>query len=211
MPSTLLRRCSAFHGNLSQVHSVVLPSSQRALLSAASWLRLGRTENERTRTFCSLTAPCRAPETFNLSADPSIVKAAFREKLAKEREKALLGGGQARIDRQHARGSLTARERIELLFDDNSFVELDQLKAHRCTEFGMATKDFPGDGIVTGHGRINGRVVYAFSQDFTVMGGSLSETHAQKMVKVMDMALRVGAPVIGLNGKFNRFLGIMYI
>lgn len=134
-----------------------------------------------------------------LSRDASVIKAAFRERLKKEREESLLGGGQERIDKQHAKGSLTARERLELLFDDDSFTELDPLKAHRCTEFGMADRHFPGDGIVTGHGRIHGRVVYAFSQDFTVMGGSLSETHAQKMCKVMDMAMRVGAPVVGLN------------
>ena len=138
-----------------------------------------------------------------LAADPSIIKSAFREQLARERERALLGGGQKRIDKIHKRGSLTARERLELLFDDNTFQELDQLKAHRCTEFGMDAKDdihqIPGDGIVTGHGLVNGKIVYGFSQDFTVFGGSLSETHAQKMVKVMEMALRVGAPVIGLN------------
>jgi hypothetical protein len=128
-----------------------------------------------------------SPSAFSLETDPSTVKARFRERLEEERAKALLGGGQGRIDRQHSRGSLTARERIELLFDDGSFMELDQLKAHRCTEFGMDEKEFPGDGIVTGHGHINGRVVYAFSQDFTVLGGSLSETHAQKIVKVMNM------------------------
>jgi propionyl-CoA carboxylase beta chain len=133
--------------------------------------------------------------------DPSLIKSKFREQLAQERQKALMGGGQERIDKLHGRGSLTARERIELLFDDGSFHELDQLKAHRCTEFGMGAlaNHIPGDGIVTGHGLINGRVVYAFSQDFTVFGGSLSETHAEKMMKVMNMAMRVGAPVIGLN------------
>lgn len=134
-----------------------------------------------------------------LSADPAVVKAEFRKLLEEERELSNLGGGKKRIDRQHARGSLTARERLELLFDRDTFVELDALKAHRCTEFGMADVKFPGDGIVTGHGEINGRTVYAFSQDFTVLGGSLSETVAQKMIKVMDMAMRVGAPVIGLN------------
>jgi propionyl-CoA carboxylase beta chain len=134
-----------------------------------------------------------------VAGDPSIIKSAFRERLDAERAQAFLGGGQKRIDKIHARGSLTARERLELLFDNESFHELDQLKAHRCTEFGMDEKEFPGDGIVTGHGTINGRVVYAFSQDFTVLGGSLSETHAEKMCKVMDMAMRVGAPVIGLN------------
>lgn len=95
---------------------------------------------------------------------PSMVKARFKERLKDERELSFLGGGQERIDRQHARGSLTARERLELLFDDGSFRELDQLKAHRCTEFGMDKKHFPGDGIVTGHGLVNGRRVYAFSQ-----------------------------------------------
>jgi propionyl-CoA carboxylase beta chain len=131
--------------------------------------------------------------------EPSLIKAAFREQLAQEREKSLLGGGERRIDKLHARGSLTARERLELLFDDGSFQEMDQLKAHRCTEFGMDEVHMPGDGIVTGKGLINDKVVYAFSQDFTVFGGSLSETHAEKMMKVMNMAMRVGAPVIGLN------------
>lgn len=144
-------------------------------------------------------APTVLDETT--ASDPSIVKSAFRNHLEHERQRAMLGGGQKRIDRQHARGKLAARERLELLFDEGTFFELDQLKAHRCTEFGMG-KDkhqIPGDGIVTGHGLVNGRIVYAFSQDFTVFGGSLSETHAQKMVKIMDMAMRVGAPVIGLN------------
>ena len=139
------------------------------------------------------------PPACQVDADPSTIKNRFLQRLETEREKALIGGGLKRIERQHARGSLTARERLELLFDKDSFVEVDQLKAHRCTEFGMADKEFPGDGIVTGHGRVNGRVVYAFSQDFTVLGGSLSETHAEKMVKIMTMAMRVGAPVIGLN------------
>jgi len=145
------------------------------------------------------TKPAAASYSETNPHDPSILKAAFRERLAQERAQALLGGGTKRIHKQHARGSLTARERIELLFDTNTFHEIDQLKAHRCTEFGMDAKQFPGDGIVAGHGKINGRTVYAFSQDFTVLGGSLSETHAQKMVKVMNMAMRVGAPVIGLN------------
>jgi methionine-rich copper-binding protein CopC len=105
-----------------------------------------------------------APENPSLFADPAMIKLKFKERLAKEREQALLGGGQERMDRQHSRGSLTARERIELLFDNGTFHELDQLKAHRCTEFGMDQKNFPGDGIVTGHGLVNGRQVYAFSQ-----------------------------------------------
>jgi propionyl-CoA carboxylase beta chain len=133
--------------------------------------------------------------------DPIFIKSQFRQRLDQERAKALLGGGVKRIEKQHAKGSLTARERLELLFDTDSFVEVDQLKLHRCTEFGMAhpSKQYPGDGIVTGHGKINGRTVYAFSQDFTVLGGSLSETHAEKICKVMDTAAKVGAPVIGLN------------
>jgi propionyl-CoA carboxylase beta chain len=134
-----------------------------------------------------------------LEKDPSLIKVAFRQRLSQEREKALLGGGQNRIDKLHARGSLTARERVQLLFDDGTFQELDQLKTHRCTEFGMEKMHIPGDGIVIGHGLVDGKIVYAFSQDFTVFGGSLSETHAQKMMKVMNMAMRVGAPVIGLN------------
>ena len=117
---------------------------------------------------------------------------------AMERE-AMLGGGEARIDRQHERGKLTARERLNLLLDPESFVEFDKLKAHRCQDFGMEGDVPPGDGVVTGRGEINGRPVFVFSQDFTVFGGSLSETHAEKICKVMDMAMKVGAPVIGLN------------
>ena len=119
--------------------------------------------------------------------------------LEQRREIARAGGGQRRIDAQHARGKLTARERIELLLDEGSFEEFDMFVAHRSTDFGME-KDRPaGDGVVTGWGTINGRMVYVFSQDFTVFGGSLSETHAQKICKIMDMAMQNGAPVIGLN------------
>jgi len=110
-----------------------------------------------------------------------------------------VGGGQARIDAQHKRGKLTARERLALLLDEGSFHEYDQLKTHRCTDFGLDRETYPGDGVVTGHGTVQGRRVFVFSQDFTVFGGSLSETHAQKICKVMEMALRVGAPVVGLN------------
>ena len=110
-----------------------------------------------------------------------------------------LGGGARRVEAQHARGKLTARERLEVLLDPDSFEEWDALVTHRASDFGMAASRPPGDGVVTGWGTINGRQVYVFSQDFTVFGGSLSETHAQKICKVMDMALRVGAPVIGLN------------
>jgi propionyl-CoA carboxylase beta chain len=109
------------------------------------------------------------------------------------------GGGPARIAQQHKKGKLTARERLDLLLDEGSFVELDRFVTHRATDFGLADQQVPGDGVVTGYGRINGRLVYVFSQDFTVFGGSLSETHAEKICKIMDMAVRNGAPVIGLN------------
>ncbi|SFQ96286.1 acyl-CoA carboxylase subunit beta [Poseidonocella sedimentorum] len=115
------------------------------------------------------------------------------------RDAARLGGGQRRIDAQHGKGKLTARERIELLLDEGSFEEFDMFKAHRCTEFGMQDNRPHGDGVVTGWGTINGRMVYVFSQDFTVFGGSLSETNAEKICKIMDMAVQNGAPVIGIN------------
>jgi propionyl-CoA carboxylase beta chain len=109
------------------------------------------------------------------------------------------GGGPARIAQQHQKGKLTARERLDLLLDEGSFVELDRFVVHRCTDFGLAGQQIPGDGVVTGYGRIGGRLVYVFSQDFTVFGGSLSETFAQKICKVMDLAVRNGAPLIGVN------------
>ncbi|MBT8081112.1 MAG: acyl-CoA carboxylase subunit beta [Gammaproteobacteria bacterium] len=121
------------------------------------------------------------------------------DQLADKRAAAALGGGQARIDKQHARGKLTARERVELLLDEGSFEEWDTFVEHRCTDFGMEDKKVLGDGVVTGYGTINGRMVFVFSQDFTVFGGSLSETHAEKICKVMDQAMKVGAPVIGIN------------
>uniref|UniRef100_A0A2K6PB18 Propionyl-CoA carboxylase beta chain, mitochondrial n=1 Tax=Rhinopithecus roxellana TaxID=61622 RepID=A0A2K6PB18_RHIRO len=123
------------------------------------------------------------------------------ERIENKRRNALLGGGQRRIDAQHKRGKLTARERISLLLDPGSFVESDMFVEHRCADFGMAAdkNKFPGDSVVTGRGRINGRLVYIFSQDFTVFGGSLSGAHAQKICKIMDQAITVGAPVIGLN------------
>uniref|UniRef100_A0A8C6QHJ5 Propionyl-CoA carboxylase beta chain, mitochondrial n=1 Tax=Nannospalax galili TaxID=1026970 RepID=A0A8C6QHJ5_NANGA len=127
--------------------------------------------------------------------------ASVNERIENKRSTALLGGGQHRIDAQHKRGKLTARERISLLLDPGSFVESDMFVEHRCADFGMAAdkNKFPGDSVVTGRGRINGRLVYVFSQDFTVFGGSLSGAHAQKICKIMDQALTVGAPVIGLN------------
>ncbi len=121
------------------------------------------------------------------------------KELERKRQAAALGGGQRRIDVQHGRGKLTARERIELLLDENSFEEWDTFVEHRCTDFGMAEKRVPGDGVVTGTGTLNGRLVFVFSQDFTVFGGSLSEAHAEKICKLMDQAMKVGAPVIGMN------------
>jgi len=119
--------------------------------------------------------------------------------LRKLRAEARLGGGQQRIDKQHEKGSMTARERIDLLLDKGSFEEFDMFKTHRCRDFGMDKQVFPGDGVVTGHGTVDGRTVYVFAQDFTVLGGSLSETFAEKICKIMDLAMKNGAPVIGLN------------
>ena len=121
------------------------------------------------------------------------------ERMHRLREATLIGGGQKRIEAQHKKGKLTARERIDFLVDEGSFVELDRFVTHRCTDFGMESQKILGDGVVTGHALIDGRPVYLFSQDFTVFGGSLSETHAEKICKIMDMAVRVGVPVIGLN------------
>ncbi|BBE71586.1 acyl-CoA carboxylase subunit beta [Oharaeibacter diazotrophicus] len=120
------------------------------------------------------------------------------DELDRRRGEARLGGGERRIGAQHAKGKLTARERIEILLDEGSFEEFDMFVEHRCTDFGMDETKMPGDGVVTGWGTVNGRVVFVFSKDFTVFGGSLSETHAQKMVKIQDMALKNRAPIIGL-------------
>ncbi|MFZ9155367.1 MAG: acyl-CoA carboxylase subunit beta [Schleiferiaceae bacterium] len=121
------------------------------------------------------------------------------ETLAAKRAEAQLGGGQARIDAQHAKKKLTARERLELLFDEGSFEELGALVTHRSTLFGLDKQQFLGDGVVTGYGTVNGRLTYAFAQDFTVLGGSLAEAHAEKICRVMDLALDNGAPIVGLN------------
>ena len=121
------------------------------------------------------------------------------EQLERKRALARLGGGEKRIDAQHAKGKLTARERLELLFDEGTFEEWDMFVEHRCGDFGMQDNKIPGDGVVTGYGMINGRLVFVFSQDFTVFGGALSEAHAEKICKIMDQAMKVGAPVIGLN------------
>ena len=121
------------------------------------------------------------------------------DQLLSLRQQALEGGGLERHKKRHSAGRYTARERIDLLLDENSFEEFDMFKTHRCTHFGMEKNQWPGDGVITGYGTIHGRLVYVFSQDFTVIGGSLSETHAEKICKIMDMALKNGAPVIGLN------------
>jgi propionyl-CoA carboxylase beta chain len=121
------------------------------------------------------------------------------EQLNEKRRSAYLGGGQKRIDAQHAKGKLTARERVALLVDENSFEEWDMFVEHRCSDFDMDKQHIPGDGVVIGYGTINGRLVFVFSQDFTVFGGALSEAHAEKICKVMDQAMKVGAPIIGLN------------
>ncbi|HEU0244080.1 MAG TPA: carboxyl transferase domain-containing protein, partial [Candidatus Limnocylindrales bacterium] len=120
-------------------------------------------------------------------------------RLEQLRAEALQGGGPVRVERQHAWGKLTARERLDLLLDPGSLVELDAFVTHRATEFGLDNQHFLGDGVVTGHGTVDGRLVFVFSQDFTVFGGSLSEAYAEKICKVMDLAMKVGAPIIGLN------------
>src|SRR6201993_2038555 len=124
---------------------------------------------------------------------------AILDRLEEKREAARLGGGKRRVEAQHARGKLTARERLDVLLDPGSFEEWDMFVEHRSHDFGIDAQKIPGDGVVTGYGTINGRLVFVFSQDFTVFGGSLSEAHAEKICKVMDAAMKMGAPVIGLN------------
>src|SRR5215213_5577510 len=121
------------------------------------------------------------------------------KRLAEKDAAAMAGGGGERLARQHESGKMSARERVEFLLDDGTFEEFDRFKKHRCLDFGMEGQQYPGDGVVAGHGLIDGRRVFVFAQDFTVFGGSLSETNAEKICKVMDMAMKVGAPVIGLN------------
>ena len=121
------------------------------------------------------------------------------DRLEQLREESRAGGGARRLEAQHAKGKLSARERLDLLLDEGSFVELDRFVTHRSREFGLDERTFLGDGVVTGHGTIHGRLIYVFAQDFTVLGGSLSEAHAEKIVKIMDQALKVGAPLVGLN------------
>src|SRR4051795_7858014 len=121
------------------------------------------------------------------------------DQLRERQQQAEQGGGPARVDKQHAAGKMTARERVEFLLDEDTFQEFDKLVEHRSRDFGMDKQIYPGDGVITGHGLIDGRKVFVFAQDFTVFGGSLSETHAEKICKLMDLAMKVGAPIIGLN------------
>ena len=121
------------------------------------------------------------------------------QQLADKRAAGRAGGGERRIAAQHKKGKLSARERLEILLDPDSFEEWDMFVEHRCADFGMSANRVPGDGVVTGYGTVNGRLIFVFSQDFTVFGGSLSEAHAEKICKVMDKAMQVGVPVIGLN------------
>ena len=120
------------------------------------------------------------------------------EQLLEKKEHLRLGGGEKRIESQHAKGKLTARERLDILFDEGSFVEIDTFVKSRCPFYGMPEKDMPSDGVVTGYGQIDGRLVFAFAQNFTVGGGALGEYHAEKIVKVQGMALKMGAPIVGL-------------
>ena len=140
-----------------------------------------------------------APATFLGPLTTRNVMQEIIQRLEEMREQARMGGGQKRIDNQHKKGKLTARERLELLLDPDSFEEWDMFVEHRCSDFGMEANKVRGDGVVTGYGTINGRLVFVFSQDFTVFGGSLSQAHADKICKIMDQAIKVGAPVIGLN------------
>ncbi len=183
-----------------------------AAARAAAALRLAPAARPRRPLLPGATTLATQFSAFSASASPSSpadadaapdtpaqIKQRFLRRLADENARADLGGGQHRVDAQHRKGKLTARERLSVLLDDGSFREYDKLKAHRCGDFGMEEQQYPGDGVVTGHGHIHGRPVYVFSQDFTVFGGSLSETHAEKIMKVMEKALKTGTPVIGLN------------
>src|ERR671919_2640587 len=140
--------------------------------------------------------------TDRAAADTLVDRPSLRslvEDLHERRKRARLGGGEERIAQQHERGKLTARERLDLLLDANSFIEFDAFVTHRANDFGLDRERYLGDGVVTGHGTIDGRLVFVFSQDFTVFGGSLSEAHAEKICKIMDLAMKVGVPVVGLN------------
>src|SRR5918998_3737235 len=134
-----------------------------------------------------------------MKPEPSEARPSKLERLLERQRRASEGGGPARVERQHEAGKWTARERVEFFLDEGTFEEFDELVVHRSRDFGLDAQKFPGDGVVTGHGLVEGRRVFVFAQDFTVFGGSLSETHAEKICKVMDLAMKVGAPVVGLN------------
>src|SRR5687768_7454442 len=146
-----------------------------------------------------LNAECRTRIEFRIQHSAFSIDMDTLKYLEQLEQRAELGGGKDRLEKQHAAGKLTARERIDLLFDPGTFQEMDKLVTHRCRDFGMDEQIIPGDGVVCGYGRVDGRPVYAFAQDFTVFGGSLSETNAAKIVKVMDLAMKMGAPLVGLN------------
>src|SRR6476646_8247140 len=140
------------------------------------------------------------PEELDTQTEPAVNSTAARiARMRQLRAESLQGGGPRRIEQQHAKGKLTARERIDLLLDEGTFTELDAFVVHRANDFALDEQRYLGDSVVTGYGRIDGRLVFVFSQDFTVFGGSLSLAHAEKVCKIMDMALKAGAPVIGLN------------
>ena len=182
-----MRRCSCRRQLLR-----VEPNFIRALLigGTTTMLRAASRLSSTSRRLLSTLPP--VPRALSKSID-------VRSRLAEHEAAALLGGGQKRIEAQHGKGKLTARERLTLLLDEGSFREYDMLKTHRCNDFGVDANRPWGDGVVTGHGYIDGRLVFVFSQDFTVFGGSLGEAHAEKICKIMDKAMAVGAPVIGLN------------
>src|SRR5262244_793309 len=147
----------------------------------------------------AVLSPCLVRECHKTVTISGMAMQEILRQLEDKRRAARLGGGERRTEAQHAKGKLTARERIDLLLDPGSFEEWDMFVEHRSFDFGMGEQRIPGDGVITGHGTINGRLVFVFSQDFTVFGGSLSEAHAEKICKVMDQAMQVGAPVIGIN------------
>ncbi|XP_030767853.1 propionyl-CoA carboxylase beta chain, mitochondrial-like [Sitophilus oryzae] len=151
------------------------------------------------KNFYKLVLRSKGPINSNRNVETAAHSIKIFEKIKQKRQEALRGGGLERIENQHKKGKLTARERIDLFCDDESFVEYDMFMEHTCTDFGMDKRKFPGDSVVTGHGLVNGRPVFIFSQDATVFGGSLSSVHARKICKIMDQAISVGAPVVGLN------------
>ncbi|KAJ1961333.1 hypothetical protein GGI12_003305, partial [Dipsacomyces acuminosporus] len=169
----------------------------RANFNAAS--RLARAAAKAPSSSSSFKALSLVPAAARNYATASTKGSEIKARIDSKRAAALIGGGQKRIDAQHAKGKLTARERIELLVDPGTFREYDAFIEHQCTDFGMASQKITGDGVVTGVGKINGRTTYIFSQDFTSFGGSLSKTFAAKVCKIMDKAMQVGAPVVGLN------------